>query len=138
MKKPIFFWHIHHNVLLEPLTEPLKNRIAFIKIVKPKDEIELRLKLLKKIKGKLPKEIIEAWQKCCIEAWNGQKYFEAWQKHKEAWQKYDKTIEKYLPQLKVLHQKECGCDYDFEKNTIFTKENGLEKKTYIKPNSLKS
>ena len=47
MKKTKFYWHIHHDQLLEPLTEPLKNRIKFIKKNKPKHEIKLRLKLLK-------------------------------------------------------------------------------------------
>src|SRR3989304_1208638 len=37
------YWHIHHQQLAEPLTEPLKNRIAYIKKDKPKDEIKLRL-----------------------------------------------------------------------------------------------
>ena len=151
MKKLLWCWHIHDTTLLEPLTEPLKNRIEYIKKNKPKDEIPLRLKLLKRVKGKLPKEIIEARQKCyetrqkCIEMRQKYDYFEAWQKcygarqkYIKAWQKYGEAIQKHLPQLKALHQKECGCGYDFEKNTIFTKENGLEKKTYIKPNSLKS
>src|SRR3972149_3248625 len=30
------YWHIHHQQLAEPLTEPLKNRIAYIKKDKPK------------------------------------------------------------------------------------------------------
>ena len=45
-------WHIHHDQLVENLTEPLKNRIDYIKKEKPKDEIKLRLKLLKKVKCK--------------------------------------------------------------------------------------
>ena len=132
MKKKLkFYWHIHHDILLEPLTEPLKNRIRFIKEEKPKDEIELRLKLIKPVKGDLPKNLVEARQKL-NEA--GQKYIkarqklnEAWQKYIEAGQKYDKVRQKCLPQLKALHKKECGCGYDFKRNTIFTKENGLKK-----------
>ena len=46
------YWHIHHSVLFENLTEPLKNRIDYIKKEKSKEEIKLRLKLLKKIKCK--------------------------------------------------------------------------------------
>ena len=46
------YWHIHHDQLVENLTEPLKNRIDYIKKEKPEDEIELRLKLLKKVKCK--------------------------------------------------------------------------------------
>ena len=46
------YWHIHHEILVESLTEPLKNRKDYIKSDKSKDEIKLRLKLLKKVKAK--------------------------------------------------------------------------------------
>ena len=46
------YWHIHHDILVENLTEPIKNRIDFIKKNKPNDEIKLRLKLLKKVECK--------------------------------------------------------------------------------------
>src|SRR3990167_10405940 len=99
-KKPIkkisWFWHIHHEVLLEFLTEPLKNRIKFIKENKPKNEIKLRLKLMKPIKRKLPKEFSEA----------GQKY-------DEAKQKYDEARQKYKPQIEALHKAECkSCSWN--------------------------
>jgi len=61
-----YYFHIHHEVLVEALTEPLKNRIKYIKENKPKDEIELRLRLIKPVKGKLPSEFIkadQAWEK---------------------------------------------------------------------------
>jgi multidrug resistance efflux pump len=48
-------WHIHHDILVEPLTEPIENRIAFIKANKPKNEVETRLRLMKPVRGKLPK-----------------------------------------------------------------------------------
>lgn len=47
------YWHIHHMVLVENLTEPLKNRTDYIKSNKPKDEVKLRLKLIKKVKAKV-------------------------------------------------------------------------------------
>src|SRR3990167_1863668 len=49
-----YYWHIHHETLYEWLTEPLRARINYIKSDKPKDEIELRLKLLKPVLGKIP------------------------------------------------------------------------------------
>lgn len=98
IKKLKFYWHIHHDVLVEPLTEPIKNRIEFIKENKPKDEVELRLKLMKPVKGKLPKELVEAGQK--------------W---KEAGQKRDL-------QIIALHKKECpNCPWDSKRQTIFSK-----------------
>jgi hypothetical protein len=47
------YWHVHHEILVENLTEPLKNRIAYIKAEKPEEEIKIRLKLLKRVKCKV-------------------------------------------------------------------------------------
>ena len=80
--KTKFYWHIHHDILLELLIEPLKNRIKFIKENKPKDEIELRLKLLKPVKGKLPDEVIKI----------GEASDKAWKAYKKAWIDYNKTF----------------------------------------------
>lgn len=49
-----FWWHVHHQELVEQLTEPVRARINYIKKGKPKDEIELRLKLLKPVLGDIP------------------------------------------------------------------------------------
>ena len=139
MNKVIFAWHVHHNVLIEPLTEPIENRIKYIKKFKPKNEIELRLKLLKVVKGELPKEFVEAWQKYYetwqkyVEVWQKydkakQKYDEIWQeydearqKHNEAWHEYIKVCKKYESQILALHEKECpNCPWNGK--TIFSKE----------------
>jgi len=119
-----YFWHIHHNNLCEPLIEPLENRIRYIKQEKPEDERELRLRLLKPVKGKLPMAWVKADQarvKAC----------QVWDKVCQAWfetcHALAKAYQACLPQLKKLHKKECGCGYDFERQTIFSKENGLEK-----------
>ena len=138
MNKVIFAWHVHHNVLIEPLTEPIENRIKYFKKFKPKSEIELRLKLLKVVKGKLPKEFVEAWQEYNearqkdVEAWQKydealQKYYEArqkydeiWQEYDKAWQKYDEAYKKYESQILALHKKECpNCSWNGK--TIFSK-----------------
>jgi hypothetical protein len=126
IKKLKFYWHIHHDVLVEPLTEPIKNRIEFIKENKPKDEVELRLKLMKPVKGKLPKELVEAGQKWDEEwqKWDEarQKYKEAWQKSCEARQKYKEAGQKYDLQIIALHKKECpNCPWDSKRQTIFSK-----------------
>ena len=49
-----YWWHIHHDILYEYLTEPIRARINYIKKEKPKKEVELRLKLLKPVLGKIP------------------------------------------------------------------------------------
>ena len=103
-KKLKWYFHIHHDILVEPLTEPIKNRIKFIKENKPKDEIKLRLKLMKPVKGKLPKEFIEARQKYDEER---QKLNEMWQKYDEERQKLNEVWQKYNLQAFALHKKRC-------------------------------
>lgn len=45
-----WYWHIHHDRLFELEREPIEERIAYIKSDKPKDEVAIRLHLLKPIK----------------------------------------------------------------------------------------
>ena len=52
------YWHLHHWLLLE-FSDNIEERIRYINEEKPKDEIELRLKLLKEVKGNLPEEVID-------------------------------------------------------------------------------
>jgi len=131
-----YYFHIHHEVLVEALTEPLKNRIKYIKENKPKDEIELRLRLIKPVKGKLPSEFIKADQ-ARVKAYQALvKAYQARGKANQAWDKADqafikanqawvKALKDSIPALEKLHKKECGCGWNGK--TIFTKENGLEK-----------
>ena len=134
-----FYWHIHHDVLVEPLTEPIKNRIEFIKENKPKGEIALRLKLLKPVKGKLPAEVVKA-REAYDKAWEAlNKAGEAYDKAGEAYDKagealnkareaYDKAREAYdkapiknKKAIEKLHAKECpNCPWNGK--TIFKEE----------------
>ena len=53
-----FAWHVHHSGrLLEELEgwRPIRNRRSYIQHYKPKEERKLRLRLLKVVKGSLPK-----------------------------------------------------------------------------------
>ena len=140
-----YYFHIHHKILLEALTEPLKNRIKYIKDYKPKDEIELRLRLIKPVKGKLPSEFIKAYQARAkadqtwgkaYQAWD--KAYQARDKAYQAWEKADqaqikakqawvKALKDNIPAFEKLHKIECGCGWSSERSTIFTEENGLEK-----------
>jgi len=74
-----FWWHIHHETLYEYLTEPIRARINYIKKDKPKDEIELRLKLMKPVLGKIP-TTEKGWERlhkkeCKDCPWNGYSIF---------------------------------------------------------------
>ena len=46
---PVWAWHVHHQILAEKFTEPLENRITYIKSNKPKQEQETRLRLIKQL-----------------------------------------------------------------------------------------
>jgi hypothetical protein len=45
-----YYWHIHHKQLFELMTEPIENRINYIKENKPQSQVELRLRLLHEVK----------------------------------------------------------------------------------------
>ena len=101
------YWHVHHDTLLEWCWSA-KERREYIRRNKPEDEIAIRLKLMKPVKGKLPKEFIEADKKR-VEA--DKKWVEADKKWVEAYRKHFATIKK-------LHDRECGCSW--------TKEHGID------------
>ena len=50
MQKQIWYWHIHHDTLIEQ-SNNIKERIDYIKANKPKNEIKIRLRLLKRAYG---------------------------------------------------------------------------------------
>ncbi len=71
-------WHVHHELLAEHLTEPIENRIKYIKSDKPEAEQDTRLRLLKKMKGTFStyEELIALHAKECPDCpWNGTTIF---------------------------------------------------------------
>jgi hypothetical protein len=134
MGKP--YWHIHHGTLLEWNTEPIKNRIEYIKNEKPKHERALRLNLLKPVKGKLPTAVVKAraaYNKAgaaCDKAWAA--YYKARAAYNKAWDAYYKAQDAYdkagdacckaicdnQAEIEALHAKECP-DCPWDGKTIF-------------------
>lgn len=132
------YWHIHHDILVE-LSDNIEERIEFIKRSKSPEEIPLRLKLLKAVKGKLPKEIIEAcvtYDRAGI-AYNKARdaYNEIWMICKEARVAYDKAeiaydkarvayyevLNNHRAEIEALHAAECpNCPWDGK--TIFSRQ----------------
>ena len=91
MKKKGFFWHVHHDELVEYCYD-YQERVDFIKDNKPADEVEARLALFKPVKGNLPVEFDKAWEA----------YYKAWEACKQ--------------EIVALHDKECpNCIWDGEK-----------------------
>ena len=74
-----FWWHVHHEKLVEYLTEPVRSRINYIKKEKSKNEIEIRLRLLKPVLGDIP-NTEKGWERlhrkeCKNCPWNGKTIF---------------------------------------------------------------
>jgi len=128
--------HVHHETLLELLTEPIENRVKYIKENKPKEEIELRLRLLRELTeeevNQLPKGFNQALKeynlageeynlaRLLIRAW--EKYIQAVVERDLTWEKYKQDLEKYKPELEAWHKKVCVPDCPWNGKTIFPKE----------------
>lgn len=126
-----FFWHIHHDKLME-WSDDINERIAYIKKEKPGKEQALRLKLMKPVKGKIPSRFIKAWESYdkARKAYDKAKEVrdKAWEaliKAREAcdkaWEAYNKAVEASKEQIEALHRKECpNCPWNGK--TIFTEK----------------
>ena len=113
-----WYWHVHHNIFAEPLTEPIEKRIAFIKANKPKEEVETRLRLLKPIKALLPADVVKTWEAYDKAREAGDK---AWEAYVKTWEAYNKTLNDHKDEIDALHREECpNCPWDGE--TIFPEE----------------
>jgi len=116
MKKIKFAWHVHHEILAEPLTEPIEDRIAYIRESKPIAEQELRLRLLKPVVGILPAKYAAARA-----GYNAARagYNAAWAEYDAARARYDAAGAEYTPEIEALHLQECpNCPWNGE--TIFS------------------
>lgn len=61
-------WHVHHDVVVEPVLAPLEERREQIRDCKPEAEVPLRLRLLKEVRGNLPDAVEQAALAAC-QAW---------------------------------------------------------------------
>src|SRR3990167_1160051 len=94
--------HVHHDILFE-YCHNYQERVDYINKKKPEHERKTRIKLFAMLTQEqiamLPKEFVEARQKCneASQKWNEerQKYDEVSQKYNEAMQKYDEARQKY-------------------------------------------
>jgi hypothetical protein len=130
-----WYWHIHHETICEPLTEPLQNRLDYIRDNKPSGEVETRLRLIAPVTIALPPELdkareayVKAWEasvkaarEASVKAWEA--YVKAWEASVKAGAAYDKARVDAAPELERLHAIDCPaalagtCPWDG--NTIF-------------------
>jgi len=127
-----FYWHVHHESLIEPLTEPIENRIAYIKARKPKREVATRLRWMTPLQGKLPVALVKPWAAYgkALAAYDNVRaaydnaaraaydnvraaYDNVRAAHDKAWAAYYKAWAAAMPALEALHAKEHpGCPWD--------------------------
>ena len=107
-----FAWHVHHEVLVEPLTEPIENRIAYIKAYKPRHEQATRLRLLRIVKGELP-----AAYAARDKAYAARDKADA--ARDKAYAARDKADADNLPAILALHAVECEPDCPWDGRSIF-------------------
>lgn len=105
----VFCWHVHHFVQVEPLWEPIEERIDYIKKHKPASERKLRLRLLRPVQGQLPPELVQA----------GKAYAQAGAAYVQAWVEYLLILAMHKEEIDALHALECpNCPWDGK--TIFS------------------
>ena len=111
-----FAWHVHHTVLMEPLTDTLRRRAVYIEAIKPPWQIKLRLRLMRKVRGKLPPEVIEAGR-AYVKAWNSKEPLKP-QLYEAARVANNKAVAAHMPYIETLHRLECpSCPWNG--HTIF-------------------
>ena len=83
MSDTVWYWHIHHDILCEPVIGSIQERIRFIHSQKPAHELATRLRLMQPVRqlDRLPALFVEAW-KAYVEAWKA--YVEARKAYVEA------------------------------------------------------
>ena len=111
-KKIEFCWHCSHDVLLEPVYD-FAGRLRYIEENKPEGEQELRKRLFKKIKGKLPDEVIKAGDayvkagKARVKARDA--YVKAGDAYVKAGKAYDKARDAYVKARKAYDEAREAC-----------------------------
>jgi hypothetical protein len=133
-QKSGMFWHIHHDRLVE-WSDNIDERIDYIKKEKPSNEVEIHLRLMKRVNGKLPDEFVNAVKarnkaiKARDKAWNkaikarNKAWYKTRDKADEAWykaikardkaDKANKARKKYESEIETLHKIECpDCTWD--------------------------
>ena len=109
-----WYWHVHHDRLCEPLTEPLRNRIDYINSHKLKAERAIRLHWMAPVQGDVPAAYVKAlaaYDKAlaayvkaraasvkALAAYVKARaaYDKAWPAYDKAWPAYDKAWDAYV------------------------------------------
>jgi hypothetical protein len=130
-----YAWHIHHEKLFEPLTEPIENRIKFIESDKPIEQRATRLKLLRPVKDQARlASVLDTGKKVRDSGWKA--YDDALTKLASQRKSPDQAVADLASNavtdliaaqdaesraIAALHKRECEADCPWDGKTIFPK-----------------
>ena len=113
MMKQKFALHVHHSLIaIEQLTEPIENRISYIRMYKPEGEVEMRLRLLRELTEEEVDQLPQGWREACRVLGESRL---SW-RDAEVWLEACRV---YAPQLEALHTRICLPDCPWDGYTIF-------------------
>ena len=120
-------WHVHHDVLVEPLALSAEARISYILNHKPEQEQALRLHLFRPVTGPLPPELDKASAELGKASAEWHKASAEWYKARAAWGKacaeWGNACAEWDKACAEWHRQQCpDCPWDGQ--TIF--EEGRE------------
>ncbi len=136
---PELYWLLHHEVLLEMTSEPIENRLNYIKKVKPKHERATRLRNLKKVANPsgLPSPVYNSYRNyiearamrtaminvACFVSTRSIEFLDqkrAWDKRiNEAYRDFHKAVRENQRGIRKLHRKECPKhNFDYRHSTL--------------------
>ncbi len=126
-------WHIHHNRLCEYSTEPLATRAEYIREHKWNEEVLLRLRLMRPVRGELPAAVVEtraayekarvAHEKTRAACEKAEAAYEkaraargkAWAAYNKTWAACEKAWAARRSEIEALHRAECpDCTWNGE------------------------
>ena len=111
-----WFWAIHHQIIAEPLTEPLADRIKYILTQKDQSERAVRLKALRPVMN--PDGLQAGCAKACAEYVKARaeygkacaEYDKARAEYGKAWAEYDKAGAEYDKAWAECAKARAECD----------------------------
>ncbi|MDP2735087.1 MAG: hypothetical protein Q8P12_02665 [bacterium] len=112
--------HVHHDVVCEPLTAPIEERIVDIEVNKLPAEIPTRLKALRELTdeevARLPESYRQAGE---VYGQAGLVYHQAWEAYHQAWKAYSQVGEVCAVELATWHKSVCQPNCPWNGKTLF-------------------
>ena len=103
-------WCCHHQLLVEPLTEPWLNRVKYISEEKSKAEQASRFRSFRPVRVTLPDQVNKAETEY-NKAWTKynkarDEYVKAWNEYVKAWVNLDEVSAIFKSELEALHNQD--------------------------------